>query len=95
MIESRIADKWIAENRYTNLREVGHELCAAPPSLMTTALVLGLGLSEAGYRRRYCYEHAEQARIALSISDSNGHPPGPWIKCKGDCGDLLYPAWTV
>jgi hypothetical protein len=47
----------------------------------TTAVVVGL--SEVGYERRYCYEHGGDARAALAVWDGAGHPPGPWIKCKG------------
>lgn len=43
------------------------------------------------YAGRYCYEHAHEARAALVAWDGVGHPPGPWIKCKGYGIDLLNP----
>jgi len=50
-----------------------------------------VGLDAVGYQRRYCYEHAADARAALMAWDGNGHPSGPWIKCKGAGIDLLNP----
>jgi len=52
-----------------------------------------VGLDDVGYQRRYCYEHQLAARAALLAWDGRGHPPGPWIKCKGAGIDLLNPAF--
>jgi hypothetical protein len=55
----------------------------------TTAVVVGL--DPTGYRLRYCYEHRSDAQAAIKAWDGLGHPPGPWIKCKGGGVDLLNP----
>ena len=49
--------------------------------LYTTALLVGL--DDAGYRTRFCYEHETDAIAAALIFDGTGDPPGPWIKEKG------------
>ena len=64
--------------------------CAIKRFNFTTAIVVGL--EPAGYQRRYCFEHAEDAHQALAVWDGKGHPGGPWIKCKGPGIDLLNPA---
>ncbi|MBB3180956.1 hypothetical protein FHW64_005395 [Variovorax sp. Sphag1AA] len=68
------------------------EVCAIKKFNFTTAVVVGLHAQ--GYERRYCYEHAADARAALAAWDGRGHPGGPWIKCKGAGIDLLNPAFT-
>lgn len=55
--------------------------------LHTVAIVVGL--DEGGYRYRYCYEYQQEAIWALMFWDGHGHPPGNWIKRKGEGGDLL------
>lgn len=56
---------------------------------------LCVGIDQEGCEKRYCYEHATDAEAALMSWDGQGHPPGPWIKCKGrDGADLLNPELT-
>ena len=55
----------------------------------TWGLMVDLSLD--GYDRRYCFEHAIDAIAALKQWDGQGHPTGPWIKCKGLGIDLLNP----
>lgn len=50
---------------------------------------LFVGLTDIGYDRRYCYEHAKDAIVAVLTWDGRGDPPGPWIKEKP--GDRLGP----
>jgi hypothetical protein len=76
---------------YSDLRSFGRVVCGIKRFNFTTALVVGL--DAAGYRRRYCYEHDADARAALLQWKGDGHPGGPWIKCKGAGIDLLNPAW--
>jgi hypothetical protein len=45
---------------------------------------LFVGLDETGYRYRYCYEWEKDALAACAVWDGCGHPPGPWVKIKGD-----------
>jgi hypothetical protein len=66
--------------------------CAIQRFSYTTAIVVGL--DPVGYSLRYCYEHAQEAEIALAAWDGKDHPGGPWIKCKGGGIDLLNPALT-
>jgi hypothetical protein len=76
---------------YSDVRAVGREVCAIKQFNYTTALVVGL--DPIGYARRYCYEHAADARAALQAWDGTNHPSGPWIKCKGAGIDLFNPDW--
>ncbi|MDQ7958953.1 MAG: hypothetical protein RET84_23760 [Pseudomonadota bacterium] len=66
------------------------QICALKDFVFTTGLMVGL--DPIGYRLRYCYEHAREAREALAAWDGEGHPGGPWIKCKGAGIELLNPA---
>jgi hypothetical protein len=66
------------------------QICALKDFVFTTGLMVGL--DPIGYRLRYCYEHAHEARAALAAWDGEGHPGGPWIKCKGAGVELLNPA---
>ena len=65
-------------------------LCGLTDFAFTAGLVVGLHLH--GYQRRYCYEKMSDAAQALDKWDGNGHPDGPWIKCKGVGIDLLNPS---
>ena len=75
---------------YRQLRWIDGVLCGVCGFNFTIGLVVGLSFE--GYERRYCYEHLEDAHAALGQWDGGGHPPGPWIKCKGAGIDLLNPA---
>ena len=68
------------------------QLCGIRRFNFTSAVVVGV--DPVGYRRRYCYEHAHEARQALAAWDGKGHPGGPWIKCTGAGIELLNPALT-
>jgi hypothetical protein len=41
-----------------------------------------------GYKGRYCYPSFAEAKSALLIWDGVGHPPGEWIKYKGEDGEF-------
>lgn len=81
---------FLAANGYTHLREIDGQVCGIQKYIFTWGLVVGLNM--ASYERRYCYEHEQDALEALSAWNGEGHPSGPWIKCKGDGIDLLNPA---
>lgn len=68
------------------------QVCAVKEFTFTTALLVGI--DAIGYSLRYCYEHAGEAEAALAAWDGQGHPGGPWIKCKGAGVELLNPALT-
>lgn len=74
---------------YTDLCVLQGRLCGIRQFNYTTALVVGL--DPTGYHLRYCYEHRSDAQAAIEVWDGRGHPPGPWIKCKGGGVDLLNP----
>lgn len=76
---------------YSDLRILSREVCGIKRFNFTTAVVVGLDVS--AYQRRYCYEHDADARTALRLWDGEGHPGGPWIKCKGAGIDFSNPAW--
>ncbi len=78
--------------RYRHIVVLDGTWCAIQRFNFTTAIVVGL--DPVGYSRRYCYEHAEEAEIALAAWDGQNHPGGPWIKCKGPGIDLLNPSLT-
>lgn len=91
--ESRSSDltSMLIAAGYSDLRTLGREVCGIKRFNFTTALVVGL--DAAGYERRYCFEHDADARAALLQWNGDGHPSGPWIKCKGAGIDLLNPEW--
>lgn len=71
------------------LNEYGYVRCIRLPTgevagIMPQLFTFGLcvGLSETGYRTRFCYEHKQEAVAALDAWDGKGDPPGPWIKEK-------------
>ena len=80
-------------NGYTHLRTRTGNVCGLHVYLMTVGLVVGL--DECTYERRYCFEHAEDAMLALERWSGRGHPGGPWIKCKSAGVELLNPALTA
>jgi hypothetical protein len=84
-------DTILTANGYTEIRRLASRVCALKQFNYTTAIAVGL--DETGYLLRYCYEHAIDARVALRKWNGQGHPPGPWIKCKGAGVDLLNPAF--
>lgn len=67
----------------------GQGWCGVLPFAYTWAVVVNL--SPDHYERRYCYEHQEDAIEGLASWPGEGHPSGPWIKCKGAGIDLLNP----
>ncbi|WP_213957487.1 hypothetical protein [Variovorax sp. dw_954] len=81
----------LSASGYTNLRMLRGKLCAVKRFNFTTAIVVGMDV--VGHERRYCYEHRLEAQAALLEWDGDGHPSGPWIKCKGAGVDLLNPAF--
>lgn len=38
-----------------------------------------VGIDEFGYKRRFCYESANDALKAVALWDGSGDPPGRWI----------------
>jgi hypothetical protein len=76
-------------NGFTDARFMNGRLHAVKRFTYTTAIVVGV--DAIGYERRYCFEQLEDAQAALRAWDGHGHPPGPWIKCKGTGIDLLNP----
>lgn len=74
---------------FSDVRVVRNQICAVKRFLFTTAVVVGI--TDEGHNRRYCYEHLNEAKSALAAWDGQGHPPGPWIKCKGAGVELLNP----
>jgi len=79
----------LSASGYTDIRVLQDQLCGVHQFNYTTALVVGL--DPTGYRLRYCYEQRSDAQAAIMAWDGHGHPPGPWIKCKGGGIDLLNP----
>lgn len=77
------------DSSFIDLRTIGGVACGIKRFNFTTALVVGL--DALGYQRRYCYEYEFDACSALARWDGEGHPSGPWIKCKGTGIDILNP----
>lgn len=50
---------------------------------MAYTVGLCVGLNDAGYEYRYCYQRYADAVCAAEQWDGQGDPPGPWIKLKG------------
>lgn len=66
------------------------ELAGIQNMLYTVGLIVGL--TEHGWRTRFCYEHEADAIAALDSYDGVGDPSGPWIKEKPS--DRLGPGAT-
>lgn len=76
--------------KYTDLRRLPTgELAGLQRFLFTTGLVVGL--DAVGYRVRYCYGTAAEARAALRGWDGAGDPSGGWMKAKGAGVDRVNP----
>jgi hypothetical protein len=78
---------YLAAEGYSYLTTIGGKLCGLHQFAFTWGLVVGL--DKDGYERRYCYESRANAWAALQMWNGDGHPSGPWIKCKGRGIDLL------
>jgi len=86
MTPQQIEELGYFEPRYIE----GQGWCALAPMMFTVGIACGL--DPVGLRYRYCYTTASEARHALSTWNGEGHPPGSWIKRKGEGGDLINPA---
>lgn len=66
---------------YYPAREIpGQGWCGIRRMVFTCGLFINL--DDYGYSRRYCYGDELEAKMALSIWDGQGDPPGMWIKEK-------------
>lgn len=74
---------------YERIKPLPSGLCGLMRFITTHAIVVGL--TDRGYRGRYCYEHKQQAVDAIMEWNGEGDPPGPWIKYKGIDGERLGP----
>ena len=81
--------EFLAQNRYTHVRQLGDSWVGLLSFNFTMGLVVDVTWE--GHGRRYCYEFAKDALAALDAWDGRDHPGGPWIKCKGAGIDLLNP----
>ena len=89
MIDPQLKEM-LNQSGYFQLREIpGHGLCGVCRFIFTVAIVCGI--NSVGYRYRYCYPDALSANMAYDEWDGEGHPPGNWIKRKGEGGDLANP----
>ena len=66
---------------YDEFRYRKEKLCAIHSFIHTTAIVVGL--SDLAYEHRYCFEHRNDAILALRRWKVERHPPGLWTKVKG------------
>lgn len=90
--------RWLADQGFEDLRQVGGVWCATHDYLTTRGLVVDL--TRDSYARRYCYQDRREATEALAAyGDTNEHPRGLWIKVKGTFRgrsiDALNPAWPA
>lgn len=88
---------WLEVWELRNPRMVGGVLCAVSDYVTTRAIVVGAN-PDSGYERRYCYQNRAEADAALAAyTNPNQHPPGMWIKVKGEFRgrpiDALNPRW--
>lgn len=52
-----------------------------------------VGISNFGYKTRFCFDEKEEALKALSEWTGFKDPPGNWIKQKGGCFDRDNPKY--
>jgi hypothetical protein len=82
--------KTLEEEHYLDVREIpGRGICGIHQYIYTFGLLYGL--SESGYKGRYCYPSYMEARLAIEIWTGEGHPPLGWIKHKAQGIDELNP----
>lgn len=89
-VKARALEAFLHAQGDRQLRRLSGVLCGLHGFNFTVGLVVVLSFETC--ERRYCYEHLADAHGALGQWDGSGHPPGPWIKCKGAGIDLLDPA---
>lgn len=83
LLEQRLGDEG-----YSRVRRMDAGLLAGQYiGIRRFAFTVGLcvGLDWDCYHYRYCYplEQSAWAIRAAATWDGEGHPPGPWVKCKG------------
>jgi hypothetical protein len=77
----------LKKDGYSHIKEIPERgVCSLFRFIYTTGLVIGC--TETGYKGRYCYSSFVDAKSALAEWDGTGHPPGEWIKYKGEGGEL-------
>ena len=85
-------EKEMFEAGYRNIKRLSTgELAGTMRQMFTVGLFVGL--TETGYKRRFCYELETDADRALRQWDGTGDPPGPWVKEKPS--DRLGPGATM
>lgn len=81
---------------YFDFRWFG-DVCVGLHDYYTTRGIV-VGLNEASYERRYCYQDREEASAALARWNGENHPDGNWIKLKGRWNgepvDMFNPNWS-
>jgi len=83
----------IIELGYTSPKLINGVWCALMRMMFTTGLFVGI--DEHGVSHRYCYNFFKEASDALAAyENTNEHPPGDWIKRKGQGGDFPNPNRT-
>lgn len=70
----------------------GRNVCCL--SYMAYTVSIMYNIDDNGYQARYCYHTLEEAREAFNTWDGKDHPPGNWIKRKGDGRDISNPDYT-
>lgn len=85
-----MTEQTIIDLGYTSPKLINGVWCGILRLVFNTGLVVGI--DEYGYLYRYCYHTFKEANEALlKYNDINEHPPGDWIKRKGEGGDLVNP----
>jgi len=83
LIKEKIMSNFLEDQGYTNIVDLpSGEQAGLFKFLFTTGLVVGL--TEHGYRIRFCFKFTHEALKALKSWDGVGYPPGNWIKAKGN-----------
>ncbi len=70
----------------------GRNICYLAYMAFTVGLFYNA--DEQGYQARYCYHTLAEAREAFNTWDGTEHPPGNWIKRKGDGRDICNPNYV-
>ncbi len=82
------------EMGYINPKQVDGEWCALYHFVYTMGIVCGMDYS--GYKYRYCYPVTADAIVDFeNMTTLKEHPPGNWIKRKGDGGDIPNPNYEM
>jgi hypothetical protein len=88
-----LVNEWLKFNTTLAVAFIPHRnVCCL--SIMAYTVAIMYNIDEHGYQARYCYHTLVEASEAFNTWSGQGHPPGNWIKRKGDGRDISNPNYV-